>query len=497
MDLIREISLTLSKKSYRNFIKFFTRKRPSDSRKDVQVFEELANYYKSSSYKKLPYKGAANYHAIRKRITKELINFLIIENTESKFKSTNREGMLTLAKYFIDFKKYSESWEVLNKQEKLSEKSNDYLISLKIQRLKLEILPYYPDGDFNSIKKKILELQKKQAQVDEFQLYFIQMKNLFIEKIKNGDVSFSSNEYEKSLLEFENLKTEINDPQIHLKNIEIIRVEYAIEKNYNDLAIILENYYNELDFELDNLKYQKHYANIEYIMSYTYLDIRDFKNSKKHLKRLHDLMLIENKIFYSYLGRYVAIDSFIKVFDHQINEAINVIQDTINQYNEKLNLREALNLLLNLSALLLINHDYKQANKLLNQFNRSDAYYQKTMGREWQLRKEMIRALILLELKHIDLAEKTLISIKQKYADLFPSKQYKMVYPFITALEKFMNEPELINLEELKTLEKASDFQSKKVFKDPRLIMFYSWLKGKYTNQKTYDVLLNEYNLLD
>ena len=33
-------------------------------------------------------------------------------------------------------------------------------------------------------------------------------------------------------LEFENLKTEINDPQIHLKNIEIIRVEYAIEKNY-------------------------------------------------------------------------------------------------------------------------------------------------------------------------------------------------------------------------------------------------------------------------
>ena len=38
------------------------------------------------------------------------------------------------------------------------------------------------------------------------------MKNLFIEKIKNGDVSFSSNDYKKSLLEFENLKTEINDP---------------------------------------------------------------------------------------------------------------------------------------------------------------------------------------------------------------------------------------------------------------------------------------------
>ena len=232
-------------------------------------------------------------------------------------------------------------------------------------------------------------------------------------------------------------------------------------------------------------------------MSYTYLDIRDFSNSKKHLERLHHLMLLENKIFYSYLGRYIAIDSFIKVFDHQINEAINVIQDAISQYNEKLNLRESFNLLLNLSALLLVNHDYKQANKLLNEFNRSDSYYQKTMGREWLLRKEMIRALIFLELKHIDLAEKTLISIKHKYNDLFASKQYKMVFPYIKALERFINEPQTIDLKELKSLEKVFDFKREKVFKDPRLILFYAWLKGKYTNQKTYDVLLKEYKLLN
>ena len=119
------------------------------------------------------------------------------------------------------------------------------------------------------------------------------------------------------------------------------------------------------------------------------------------------------------------------------------------------------------------------------------------MGREWLLRKEMIRALILLELKHIDLAEKALSSIKQKYADLFLSKQYKMVLPFIKALEKFINEPQEIDFKELNSLEKEFDFQREKVFRDPRLIMFYAWLKGKYTNQKTYEVLLKEYNLLD
>ena len=98
-------------------------------------------------------------------------------------------------------------------------------------------------------------------------------------------------------------------------------------------------------------------------------------------------MLLENKIFYSYLGRYIAIDSFIKVFDYQINEAITVIKDTINQYNEKLNLREGFNLL-NLSALLLINHDYKQANKFLNEFNKSDSYYQKPWEENGYLEKK-------------------------------------------------------------------------------------------------------------
>ena len=56
------------------------------------------------------------------------------------------------------------------------------------------------------------------------------MKNLLIQKIKNGDVSFSEKDFINGFEDFENLKHETVDPEIHLKNIEIIRVQYAIEK---------------------------------------------------------------------------------------------------------------------------------------------------------------------------------------------------------------------------------------------------------------------------
>ena len=59
-----------------------------------------------------------------------------------------------------------------------------------------------------------------------------------------------------------------------------------------------------------------------------------------------------------------------------------------------------------------------------------------------------------------------------------------MVDPYIKALEKYINSPEITDFKELQKVEKAFNFEKEKVFKDPRLIMFYAWLKGKYTKQK-------------
>ena len=49
---------------------------------------------------------------------------------------------------------------------------------------------------------------------------------------------------------------------------------------------------------------------------------------------------------------------------------------------------------------------------------------------------------------------------------------------------------------ELNNVLKELNFKKEKVFRDPRLIMFFSWLKSKYTNKKTYEILLNEYHSL-
>ena len=52
----------------------------------------------------------------------------------------------------------------------------------------------------------------------------------------------------------------------------------------------------------------------------------------------------EDKIFYTYLGRHTAIDSFIKVFDYQIKEAIDLIQNSILEFKEAVKIKRVFKL---------------------------------------------------------------------------------------------------------------------------------------------------------
>ena len=119
---------------------------------------------------------------------------------------------------------------------------------MKIQRLKLEILPYFPNADFDLIKNKLLELQQAQAKEDAFQLYFIQIRNMFAEKLERGDVEFSNPIISKAIEQYSNIKNEKNTPKIQLKIIEILRAEYGVKKNFIGLAKELKGYYKQLNF---------------------------------------------------------------------------------------------------------------------------------------------------------------------------------------------------------------------------------------------------------
>ena len=178
-----------------------------------------------------------------------------------------------------------------NKEEKNAEKSNNIELNLKIQRLKLSMLPYFNQELFPEIKKKMLDLQHKQSQIDEFQLYFIQIKNDLKQKIAQGNVESPNSIIKDALAQYQNIKSEYNNPTIHLKVIEMIRAEYILNRKFKIFAEVVQKYYHDFSNEsFDDLMYINTYAQIEYIMSYTFLNTRNFTKSIFHLDKLESLM---------------------------------------------------------------------------------------------------------------------------------------------------------------------------------------------------------------
>jgi len=494
MDLIKEIILTLADSDKKEFEQFLSRKRPGAERKDVEVFRKLFIIYNKGSKNKNNWSGDQNYHAIRKRIAKALTNFIILKKSISEQKENKRDGIILMISYFIERNKFETAWKLLIKEEKNAEQSNNIDLNLKIQRLKLNILPYFNQELFPDIKSKIIDLQNKQSKLDQFQLYFIQIKNDLKLKISEGSVDSPTKIIKGALNQYKNLKTEYNNPTIHLKVIEMIRAEYIVNRKFKVFAEVVQKYYDEFSKEAFNDNTQINtYAQIEYIMSYTFLNTRNFNKSLFHLKKLENLMSISETVNLNFSAKHVAISSFIQVFNNKIEQAIEQTELFLENQVNKITIQENLNLSLNLSGYYTIVGKYSKAVRILNFMSESDKFYQKEMGREWLIRKEMILAIVQVSIGNTENSIKIMNAIESKHKEMLDVDQYGMVRHFISAIKTYIKNPYEADQKILSEFERKINLQKERVFRDPRLIIFYAWMRSRYAKKDAYEILMEEY----
>ena len=210
------------------------------------------------------------------------------------------------------------------------------------------------------------------------------------------------------------------------------------------------------------------------------------------------VLMVDNEILKSKFNiKYITLISSINVFDGNVNQAIDSHNLLLKDFKSKLSLKEELNLSLNLVAYYCTANRFSDANKLMLFMAESDNYYQKNMGREWLIRQKLIRALLQLELGNIEIALSILGSIKKKHKTMLEIEKYDIVRYFIDALIIYINDPDEITESSLSNLETKITFRKDKLFEDPKLLAFYAWFKSKVLNVKLYEVLLEEYNVLE
>ena len=60
-------------------------------------------------------------------------------------------------------------------------------------------------------------------------------------------------------------------------------------------------------------------------------------------------------------------------------------------------------------------------------------------------------------------------------------------------MKLYINNPEKATEETLNQIENEGGLEKHKMFRDPRLIVFYAWLKGKFSNRDSSMTLMEEF----
>ncbi|MBG14718.1 MAG: hypothetical protein CL853_00010 [Crocinitomicaceae bacterium] len=496
MDFIKESILTFSEYDRQEFIRFLSRKRPSSARKDVEVFKKLYINYTRGVALDQKLKGDQNYHAIRKRISKEIEAYLMLKSTT--LNEFGKESKLLMIQYFIQLNKYKTAWELLEKEEKKAEKNATTFIKMLIQRMKLQILPFYSTNKFKQTQEKLLSLQNELLVEDQFQLYYIQVQKELNSQLVQGEVKGLGSIMDNTLKQYKLLERVDLSPKVHLKIIEIIRTECIIKRRYFSLLDSLMEYYQKVVHLFENkpgLEFE--WARLEYIMAHAFFNVRKFPQAMKHLTKVKDLMHNNEAIKSRLYVRYISIESSIEVYSGNISAAIDSHEKIINTQSSFFSEQERLNLELNLVAYYCTAGSFGKANKILIYMNKASSYYQNKMGREWLLRKEMIRVIAQIEIGNIESSITILKTIKAQHKDMLELLEYRLVVYFVELLLGYLKDPFAVKESMLDKVFIELSLDKKRIFEDPKLLAFYSWLKSKITNKKLYSVLLQEYNSIN
>ena len=129
------------------------------------------------------------------------------------------------------------------------------------------------------------------------------------------------------------------------------------------------------------------------------------------------------------------------VFSGKIEDAIIANNNFLAGNSHKINEKDFLNLSLNLVAYYCTCGEFKQAIRELLYMNKSTAYYQKNMGREWLIRKEMIRVICQVEIGNIENSLTILKSIKVQHQEMIELEEYRLVSAFIDLVIRYLNDP--------------------------------------------------------
>src|SRR5690606_14763227 len=164
----------------------------------------------------------------------------------------------------------------------------------------------------------------------------------------------------------------------------------AYKRDYSMVDLYFVEQLNELEGKTgDNERYLRYHIEVLYYVANIFFRKKQFTESLTYLERMKIQMERYNGIYFDkYYVKYENLKCLNLNYSGQTKIAIEALESIVQ--SKKYTSTETLNPQLVLTMMYFQNKEYTQAKRLLAGFDRSDLWYERSMGIDWILHKKYL-----------------------------------------------------------------------------------------------------------
>ncbi len=494
MNALKEISNMMNDVEKKAFIQYLSKK---NKRKDTGNIE-LFNFLKTDDIKfknnTLEDKKSTDaYHALRKRLYDNMINFMTnrsFENDSSEENTILR--FIVVSHLFFEHKLIKTAFKCLAKAEEIALSIEHFSLLNEIYLTQIQFAHFNLSEPIEKIIAKF-KANKKQLEYEE-QLnlgYAVLRRELAAIYHEGRIVDFQA--LIKNTIETHGISLKQGLTFKSLYQILFIANEYAsINNNFSLIQPFVVKSYRFISQKNDLTDRHLYYhIYILYFIANFYFRNGQFIESLNYLNLMFtELQKQSGKYYQRFCLRYFLLLAFNQNYLGNAQKAIEIAEKSLSS-NKKADPNDTNDIRLMLIVFYIQQNAGRNAIKEMAKLNHTDSWYEKKMGMDWTIKKCLVEILLHVQQENIELALSRIKSFKRRYKKYLLTVNEERVVHYLLFVEQYVMKPEIIQTQKFQKAIEDFIITAQNGPKDIVIMSFLSWLLAKVRRKSIYETTLN------
>jgi len=494
MNALQEISNMMNETEKKAFIQYLFKKNKRKNVGNIELFNSLKTddiKLKKSDLKNQKSNDA--YHALRKRLYDNMVEFMATRSFENDTSEENTIlRLIVVSRLFFEHKLEKTAFKCLAKAENIATNIEHFRLLNEIYLMQIQFAHFNLSQPIEKVIQKF-KANKKQLEYEE-------QLNLGYAVLRR---ELAAIYHEGRIVDFQAvIKNTIETHGISLKQGLTFKSLYQILFIANEYASINNNYLPIQPFVMTSYKFiskkadltNKHlyyHIYILYFIANFHFRNGQFSESLNYLNSMFtELQKQSGKYYHRFCLRYFLLLAFNENYLGNWQKAIEIAEKALT-LNKKTDPNDSNDVRLMLIVFHIQQNAGRSAVKEMAKLSHTDSWYEKKMGMDWTIKKCLMEIMLHTQQENTELAISRIKSFKRRYKKYLLTVNEERVVQYLSLIEQYVMKPEIIKTEKFQTTIENFIITAQNGPKDIFIISFLAWLLAKVRQKPIYETTLN------